>query len=1062
MRNKSVTHTTRRLSLSAGVVLALSLTGCGGSNSNTDLKAVDTSAPVSDWVMVWNDEFDGSSIDSSKWTHEVDCDGGGNNEKQCYSDSEENSFLADGKLNIVAKPAEEGAEQPYTSARLKTRYKGDWTYGRFEMRAKLPSGQGSWPAFWMMPTDEVYGSWPRSGEIDIMEAVNLKVANEEGVEEGYIHGTLHYGRLWPNNEESGKSYLPESNPADDFHTYAIEWQEGEIRWYMDGYLYATQMASEVRYNSKGEAVGLKHRGWFAEYFNIATGEKEVQWNTAPFDQDFYIILNLAVGGDWPENVNNRGIDAAAFENGQTFEIDYVRVYECSIDPLTGKGCETVRGGYKDEDTLVEGKAPSPTPPVPEVAVPITIFADGENPAWKMWDCCGGTTPEVVTDDAEHGAVAEFKILDNNGTVLGFNSRSDVSEGGTPFNASAMLTTGNLSFEMKVVNPPSSSTTWLMKVEADNNTSFAEVALNTSVEGADPVAGEWQTYTFPLQALADAGLDISAIDVIMIFPAWATGEGAIYRVDNLTIAEPGGQTFPELVLFEDQANADWALWDCCGGTTPTEEMDDAEHGVVAEFSILDNNGTVLGFKPADGSGIQFDASALLTEGVVQFDMKVVTAPTADNAVWKFKIEAGGTTSAVELDLADGNGGNAPVTGEWATYTFAISDLSDAGLDISAIDVIMIFPAWATGEGAVYRVDNAKIFNPNATTGGPTGPREVVFADGADANWPLWDCCGGTTPTVETDDAEHGAVAEFSILDNNGTVLGFNSRLPDNGAAFDASALLTTGTLSFDMKVVSPPGATTWLLKVEADGNTSFAEVALNTSNEGLDPVTGEWQTYTFDLTDLADAGLDISAIDVIMIFPAWATGEGAVYRVDNVVIGNPSTETPANPNAVLTFFANEENAQWPLWDCCGGTTPTAVADDAEHGQVAQFQILDNGGTVLGFYSRDTGTPFNAEDYLATGTLTFEMKIVSNPSDGPTNWLLKVEAGGNTSFAELNLNTSNEGQDPVVGQWQTYTFDLLALSDAGLDLTEIDVVMVFPAWATGGGATYLIDNAMITSQ
>ena len=116
-------------------------------------------------------------------------------------------------LHIVALPAEEGAEKPYTSARLNTRYKGDFKYGRFEMRAKLPSGQGSWPAFWMLPTDYVYGGWPKSGEIDIMEAVNLKVADEEGNVESNIHGTLHYGRDWPNNVNSGKAY---EFPADTF------------------------------------------------------------------------------------------------------------------------------------------------------------------------------------------------------------------------------------------------------------------------------------------------------------------------------------------------------------------------------------------------------------------------------------------------------------------------------------------------------------------------------------------------------------------------------------------------------------------------------------------------------------------------------------------------------------------------------------------------------------------------------------------------------------------------------------------------------------------------------
>ena len=222
----------------------------------------------------------------SQWKlklHEINCNGGGNNEQQCYTDAAENSYIADGVLHIVALPAEDGADKPYTSARLNTKYKADFKYGRIEMRAKLPSGQGSWPAFWMLPTDEVYGGWPKSGEIDIMEAVNLKVAAKDGSVESNVHGTLHYGREWPDNESSGKAYsLPDGvNPADDFHTYAIEWQEGEIRWYVDNYLYQTQRQSKVRYNSKDEAVGLAHRGWFAEYFDQGSGELTTDWGTAP-------------------------------------------------------------------------------------------------------------------------------------------------------------------------------------------------------------------------------------------------------------------------------------------------------------------------------------------------------------------------------------------------------------------------------------------------------------------------------------------------------------------------------------------------------------------------------------------------------------------------------------------------------------------------------------------------------------------------------------------------------------------------------------------------------------
>ena len=882
-------ETTRITRILAAISLA-SLAGCGGdaATTTTDIEKVNPTEPVSDWRMVWSDEFDSTSIDANKWNFELNCAGGGNNEKQCYTDSEENAFIKDGVLNIVALPAEEGAEKPYTSARLNTRYNADFTYGRFEMRAKLPAGQGSWPAFWMMPTDEEYGTWPRSGEIDILEAVNLKTVAEDGTVEANVYGTLHYGREWPNNSSSGKAYaLPDGvNPADDFHTYAIEWQEGEIRWYVDGYLYATQRRSEIFFNSKGEAAGLRHKGWFAEYFEQGSGELTTHWDNAPFDKDFYLILNHAVGGDWPENVNNLGIDAAAFAEGQSFEIDYVRVYECASDPATGKGCETVRPGYDSlDDALVEGKAPVPPPPSTGVAANLDIFDGSLNANWIAWDCCGGTTPETITD-ADKGDAIKFNINDNNGTVLGFSTRGghfpdDFTGTSSPFDASPLLElNGRLTFDMKVVTPPTSDTTWILKVEAgDGNPSTGDIPLSQSNEGVTPVTGQWQTYTFPLSMLQEKDLDVSAIDVLMIFPAWQTGEGAEYLITNVAIEGdlPGS---PEVDLFTDGQNLDWPMWDCCGGSTPVEVMDDEEHGLTAEFAIGEAP-TVMGFNTRDsagGSGTPFDATSILENGVLQFDVKVMSNPNNPDATWVMKIESDEGSSAVELPLTDV--GDAPVAGEWKTYTFTFADLAGAGLDVSAIDVVMIFPAWGTGEGAVYRVDNAKMYDPSASA----GDEITIFQDTAADMWKIWDCCGGSTPTEETDDADHGIVAEF-VIGSAPTVMGF---LADDGTSFDASAILANGVVQFEMKVVTPPNSpdAEWKFKIESTGAATAVELPLAQSVEGEVPVNGQWQTYTFTLQSLFAAGLDISDINVLMMFPAWGTGEGAVYRIDNVVIANP--------------------------------------------------------------------------------------------------------------------------------------------------------------------------------
>jgi len=864
------------------------LTGCGGdSATQTNLQQVDPAKPTSGWQLVWSDEFNGSSIDSAKWNFEVNCAGGGNNEKQCYTADKANAFVADGMLNIVARPAPAGAEKPYTSARLTTAKKADFKYGRFEMRAKLPAGQGAWPAFWMMPTDSVYGEWPRSGEIDIMEAVNLKVTDASGKAEANVHGTLHYGKAWPNNSSSGKAYtLPGGkNPADDFHTYAVEWQQGEIRWYVDDYLYATQRQSEVRYNSKNQPVGLKHRGWFTEYFDQTSGKLTTFWSSAPYDQKFFLILNFAVGGNWPENVNNKGIDAKAFANGQSFIIDYVKAYQCSANPDTGKGCETIRPGYdKPEDALVEGKAPIPVPPSDGVARNLAIFDSSENPSWPGWDCCGGSKPTVVNDN-QRGGVMEFKV-GSAPTVNGFISRAafikDPAGSPSPFDAAPLLPNGTLSFAMQAVSlPNNASAVWKLKVESNNAASAVELDLTASNEGKAPAAGIWQTYTFPLKKLADAGLDLSAIDVVMIFPAWGSGEGAVYRVDDVKIGGAASTT-PALTVFKDSQNLDWPMWDCCAGSKPTEQLDDAAHGMTAEFSI-GASPTVMGFitRPANGGGNKpFDASAILAKGVVQFELKVVQKPNDSAAIWKFKVEANNAASAVELNLTDSVEGKAPMLGQWQTYTFKLSDLAAKGLDISAIDVLMMFPAWGTGNGAIYRVDNVRIGEPESN-GGNSDNGLVLFADAAAPNWSLWDCCGGSKPTVEDDDNTHGKTAQFQV-GSAPTVMGLFAA---DTVYFDASALLDTGLVQFELKILTPANdsSAAWLFKIEAKDASNAVQLNLSESIEGKAPVVGQWQTYSFRLKDLAAKGLDVSAIDIVMVFPAWGQGNGAVYRLDNVRI-----------------------------------------------------------------------------------------------------------------------------------------------------------------------------------
>ncbi len=244
-----------------------------------------TETPEPEYVLVWQDEFDGDTIDSSKWNLEVH-GRPANNELQYYSDFPENAFIEDGNLVIQAIKLEERyIGRDYMSARMNTVAKASFTYGRFEMRAKLPEGQGIWPAFWMLPTQAKYGGWPSGGEIDIMELL--------GHEPNKVHGSLHWKNEDGHEFTTADYVLPEGTFSSDFHTFAVEWEEDEIRWYVDDILFKSDTKWEHRLHPF----------------------------PAPFDQEFYLILNVAVGGNWP------GAPDETTVFPQQMVVDYVCVYE---------------------------------------------------------------------------------------------------------------------------------------------------------------------------------------------------------------------------------------------------------------------------------------------------------------------------------------------------------------------------------------------------------------------------------------------------------------------------------------------------------------------------------------------------------------------------------------------------------------------------------------------------------------------------------------------------------------------------------------------------------------
>lgn len=256
--------------------------------------------PTKQWTLIWADEFDGVALDYTKWEKEVNNYGGGNFERQAYRDDPKYSFVKDGKLHIAvyrdAHATPDGKAQPYSSARLRTMKRGDWKYGRFEIRAKLPSGQGIWPAIWMMPTESPYGGWAAGGEIDIVESRGNKV--------GESVSALHFGGQWPDNVHLDQTYkFPAKNAAEAFHSYALEWNKDEISWFIDGVKWKTRKKSE--------------------WWSAAAKDNP----SAPYDQPFHLILNLAVDGRFFENEDQKADRIPAAQFPQVMQVDYVRVYQ---------------------------------------------------------------------------------------------------------------------------------------------------------------------------------------------------------------------------------------------------------------------------------------------------------------------------------------------------------------------------------------------------------------------------------------------------------------------------------------------------------------------------------------------------------------------------------------------------------------------------------------------------------------------------------------------------------------------------------------------------------------
>ncbi|MCU7553443.1 family 16 glycosylhydrolase [Alteromonas sp. ASW11-19] len=505
-------------------------------------------------VPVWQDEFDGTTLDTSKWEIMLGdgCSygicGWGNNELQSYQ--AENISVANGKLTITAKKQRVKGSQ-YTSGRIRTANMpngGEWTHGRFEASIKLPDGTGMWPAFWMLPTNPDVG-WPQSGEIDILEAT--------GQADMIAFGTIHYGDPYPNNEwTSGRIIKQPDRWSDGFHEYAVEWEPGEIRWYVNDILYSVKTPDDL--------------------------SNPAFWT---FDNySYHFLLNMAVGGSIGGVVDDSQLP-------QTMEVDYVRVYDFAQPSL--KGPHIVDANSQATYTIVDeagtGSSYNWNAPTGETgssqSLNVNWTTQGGTVSASISNSCGNfdvamdvhVLPQLsiksnIDDFETEGAITytywdgQFTEVPNplndttnsSPTVLEYvrngTAAYDVIAGSTTVITDATaLIAGNEAFYLDVYMPNPSKQEILIQLEDGSQATpdnYPTGRHSKFIAHTQAVTG-WQRLKFTLEDRIDGGTSATDVTDMVILIAPNSNNADTYYLDNLALygSDSGGETATTMVISD---------------------------------------------------------------------------------------------------------------------------------------------------------------------------------------------------------------------------------------------------------------------------------------------------------------------------------------------------------------------------------------------------------------------------------------------------------------------------------------------------------------------------------
>lgn len=1035
------------------VVLSVLLSACSGGGN--DDSADDGPPPTFNWELVWSDEFDGAELNLANWEYQIGdgraegLRGWGNGEEQYYT--EDAVTVAGGNL-VITSMADNPVVDPafgfetsydYSSGRIRSQGKFDFTYGRVEARIQMPDTLGIWNAFWLLGSDPTpYGDWAARGEIDIVEA--WQRGNIAAGTEPFISGAAHYGGPFPFNTRQDKA-VESFDHFNDFHIYAVEWDAEEIRWFLDGVNFFS-LRSDNYWN----------------YYQDAENGFQAGGDNAPFDQNFHIILNAAVGGTLPISANELPSPTILF--GEML-VDYVRVYKCPVDTVTGVGCKNLTDKAEEFfafefpvddgfsallDLYIDGPGAESIP----VGRSLEFVADNGLVLTEQSDPADSSNNyfDIVAPGVSGGNVPVVSLVDAMGEDFILAGFSPEGLGDIKFDIYVESDSVNLNSNVRVS---------IISVDrsdpADPEFARSSVILSLSSFPVDA----WERVNLPIKDILTGGpkpIDVGAISELVRFEF----SDAHVRLDNIQLA-CGGQVcgiVDEVPVYIDAVEAVWDRGilgnDSIARSTGTPDYSESTGNHVSwrEFDTGDplHNmvvETTFGTTGADGAvnfigtSTTVPSIAALTQGEFSFDIRMISNP--NNVELLFKVDGAFSTTG-EQPL-----GNL-IINEWTTFTCPIATLAAQGLNTSevAAPFVLVPGNQGSGQDIVVQWDNIT-FKPLRTGSAIPLSLPLVFDTLPGFCLPIQPFAGGAF-AINPNPLSDGVNSNSRV----GKITKFN---PGNLDLFGGVAIRLTNPVvftgassavgkAFTIKTYSTRVGMPVTFKLESSPGVGPARVITTT-------VANAWEDFTVDFNGEGTGSFPT----ITVIIDDGVLGDGSdefILFIDEVVqVDSNSVSADLNsvynfdaPNTTYTLTdfgeARSSVSAGPLVNVGTIQDPILEPDPDTDGLVGQVRLetfaTSFAGTILG------GVDGFASPVPFTPTrTTVRMRVWTPAANTPVE--LKVEdADDPNRFARDTVLTAGPG-------WQTLDFDFSAIEQME---TFEKLVLVFNPGTARTGIVYYWDD------